>query len=90
MNTKHCPECQQFLTKATCSCGWAPQPRPDYRCHYRLGKRRCVRAGEISPSPRSHAWYCIDHWRALNDPERGKQVLLEGALAQSKKNHHLS
>jgi hypothetical protein len=79
---QQCPECRQPLkTARSCLCGWrsnfvSAPVKQDLRCAYTIGARRCPLIGEVSPTTRGESsWYCGGHWRALNNPKRGEEVL---------------
>lgn len=80
-----CPDCENSLAAKAkrCACGWISTERQeqvivDHRCQYSIALRRCRSLGTVSPYPYGNApWYCLGHWRTLNDRKLAEAILLD-------------
>jgi len=82
---RRCPECNQWMAidMVNCDCGWkavkeAAPVVADHRCAYQHSGLRCPYPGTNSSSTHaSTTWYCLDHYRNLNDLKRSIEILME-------------
>lgn len=87
---KYCPECGDALLGEKCTCGWRSSARrggkgykPDTRCSFTDGARRCPQAGSITSAvhgpavgqPDDRTWYCRWHYRTRGDGHQGSLLL---------------
>jgi hypothetical protein len=82
-HNKNCPECgKNILSKFNrCACGWRKQDEQesvyvDYDCQYQNQGKRCKLPCSMSISTRGGGtWYCSYHYRSLDDPKKGEEML---------------
>jgi len=85
-NQEACPDCGKHImdTSKYCTCGWqkvssAAAPTTDHRCQFQSNGRRCPLPATVCEAlyGAGRAWYCFDHVRCRNDPEKGQAIILD-------------
>lgn len=88
MSKRKCPRCRQWLEPYSegCYCGWESvssdfSHEPDHQCSYAISGRRCPLDGTNNKSTHGGgAYYCLDHYRNLHDPQQCLEILEDAEM----------